>query len=152
MKDIAEAIKERRSAILRLQAEMEVLERARALLNGGATEIPMSVSVVPGTTRINIMGAEVRVRRGPKVHPMKGKVNPKSSVGLTVAVLRESGVPLHIGEILIRVKKRGGEAKKASLVSTLMRMSKRSHIFYKADQPSTFGLVEWQKAKATATA
>lgn len=64
----------------------------------------------------------------------------------------EAGVPLHIKEIMARMKKRGAEPKKTSLFSTMTWLSKRGHIFYKADQPSTFGLVEWQKAKATTTA
>jgi len=47
---------------------------------------------------------------------------------------------------LARIKKRGVEAKKASLVSTMMKMAKRGRVFYKADQPSTFGLLEWRQA------
>lgn len=146
MKDIAEAIKERRTAILRLQGELEVLERARALLNGGA-DVPSPLAIAVGDT----LTARDRVRRrAVPVHPMKGKINPKSSIGHTVAVLRESGVPLHINDILSRVNKRGGEAKKTSLVSSTMKMCKRGYMFYKADQPSTFGLLEWrQAAKAT---
>lgn len=146
MKDIADAIKERRAAILRLQHELEVLERARSLLNGGGAEAGLSIVATDQMT----LSDPVRVRRGKIVHPMKGKVNPKSSVGHALAVLRESGVPLHMNELMTRMKKRGSEPKKGSLVSTMMKLSKRGHIFYKADQPSTFGLVEWKQAKVTA--
>jgi len=142
MKDIVEAIKEKRETILRLQAELEVLEKARALLNGSAG-VDHSIALHE-VMKIKNRRPSVRVRRG---HPMKGKVNPKSSVGQTIAVLRESGVALHISEILSRLKKRGSDAKKISLVSTMTRLSKQGRIFYKADQPSTFGLLEWQQAK-----
>ena len=149
MKDIGEALKERRSMILRLQAELEVLERARSLLNGESPDVaPLAIVV---REQVSVRDGR-RVRRATSVHPMKGKVNPKSSVGHALAVLREGGVPLHIKEIMARMKQRGAEPKKTSLFSTMTRLSKRGHIFYKADQPSTFGLVEGQKAKATATA
>ena len=45
---------------------------------------------------------------------------------------------------MARMKKRGAEPKKTSLFSTMTRLSKRGHIFYKEDQPSTFGLLEWK--------
>lgn len=144
MKDIIEAIKEKRAAITRLQADLEILERARALLNGGATDYPTPLSVVLGEA-VSMQG---RVKA--KIHPRKGKFHPKSSVGQAVAVLREAGAPLHIADILSGMKKRGMEAKKGSLWSTLAKLSKRGSIFYKTRQPSTFGLLEWEKAKATA--
>lgn len=144
MKDLIEAIKEKRAVITRLQAELEVLERARALLNGGATDHPTGLSVVVSDT----ISPRDRVRM--KIHPRKGKFHAKSSVGQTVAVLREAGVPLHIDEILSRLKKRGMEAKKGSLWSTLAKLSKKGSIFHKTSQPSTFGLVEWEKAKVAA--
>ncbi len=144
MKDLTEAIKEKRAVITRLQAELEVLERALTLLNGGATDHPTSLSVVLG----DVVSARDRVRM--KIHPRKGKFQVKSSVGQTVAVLKESGIPLHIDEILSRLKKRGMEAKKGSLWSTMAKLSKKGSLFYKTRQPSTFGLLEWEKAKATA--
>jgi len=141
MKDLTEAIKEKRAVITRLQAELEVLEQARALLNGGATDHPTGLSVVASDT----ISARDRVRM--KIHPRKGKFHAKSSVGQTVAVLREAGEPLHVADILSRLKKRGMEAKKGSLWSTLAKLSKKGSIFYKTAQPSTFGLMEWTRAK-----
>ncbi len=150
MKDIAEAVKERRAMILRLQNEVEVLERARALLNGVAADTPRTLEVLLGE-RLNLRETRgARARRQQAGHPMKGKVNPKSAVGHALAVLRESGVPLHINEIMARMKKRGAEPKKGSLVSTLMKLDKRQHIFFKSEQPSTFGLIEWRQAAVKA--
>lgn len=132
MKDIAEAIKEKRTAILRLQTELDVLERARALLNGGAMDQPIS--------------QPAQAPRKSKMHPLKGRFSPKSGVGHAVTVLREAGVPLHIDEIIARVKKRGYEAKKTSLGSTLAKLSKQGRIFCRTQQPNTFALLDWVKA------
>jgi hypothetical protein len=141
MKDITEAIKEKRNAIARLKSELDVLERAYALLNGGPVQPPLNLSV-------DVHDAN-KIREGKKVrlHPRKGKFSSKSSVGHTVAVLRESSVPLHIGEILNRISKRGHEAKKGSLASTLAKMAKQGVIFSRASQPNTFGLLEWKTTR-----
>lgn len=141
MKDIVEAIKEKRAAITRLQTELEVLERARALLNGGEME-PRQLSVFDERNKSKRL----------KIHPRKGKLSPKSSTGQTAAVLREAGVALHIDEIISSLRKKGMEAKKTSLWSTLAKLSKKGVVFYKSRQPSTFGLLEWERAKATAQA
>ncbi len=144
MKNIDEAIKEKRAAIMRLQEEMETLERARVLLNGGTTH-PLTFSETV------TLRDSYRVRKGKRlrVHPMRGKVNPKSAIGHAVAVLRDRMNPLHLDEILSGVHKRGGQAKKASLGSSLAKMSKHGQIFYRASQPNTFGLIEWQAVKLT---
>jgi hypothetical protein len=145
MKDIHEAIKEKRDTIRRIQAELGVLEEAAALLNGGSVSHEVRVH----TAVLATAGARARVERNRAVHPMKGKVNPKSSVGQAVIALRESSVPLHIGEILARIKKRGVvDAKKTSLFSTVLKLSKQGRIFYKAEAPGTFGLMEWRQTKA----
>ncbi len=142
MKDIDAAIKERRDTILRLQADLETLERARKLLNGAVADVPAPV--------VSLHSIGRRRGRQQPVHPMKGKINPRSSVGQAVAVLKEAGVALHVSEIIARIKKRGGgDVKKTSLFSTLVRMSKRGQTFYKADQPGVFGILEWQQAKTT---
>lgn len=139
MRNIDEAIKEKRAAITRLQADLEVLERARSLLNGGSLESPSVLEqVLRGGRRIK------------KQHPLKGRFNPKSSVGHSVIVLREAAMPLHIDDILARVKKRGHDAQKTSLGSSLAKLAKQGKIFYRAPQPNTFGLLEWEKAKAVA--
>lgn len=147
MKDIVEAIKERRATIGRLQEELKALERALALLNGSSTDEPKTHQVAAGE-KLSVR-ERVGVKRG---HPLKGRFNPKSGVGHTVVILREAGVPLHVDEILARVRTRGREAKKGSLASTLAKLSKQGKVFFRASQPNTFGLLEWKKAEASAQA
>ena len=150
MKDLAEAIKERRNEILRLQTELDLLERARALLNGGGVaEVPAFVAALEANHRLRA-ARPVRVPiplRSTSPHPMRGRINPKSSIGHSIALLNEKGVPLHVNDLIAGIRKRGGEAKKTSLVSTLMKMSKRRHVFFKDDKPSTFGLLQWKSAQ-----
>lgn len=141
MKDITEAIKEKRGAISRLKAELEVLERAYALLNGSSAQVSLDLSIDVHDTK------KARDTKKVRVHPRKGKFSSKSSVGQSVAVLRESSVPLHVEEIVSRIKRRGLDVKKTSLSSTLARFSKEGRVFFRAPQPNTFGLVEWRTAK-----
>jgi len=146
MKDIAEAIKERRAVIHRLQAELDTLERARALLDGGSVkELTPLTAVLSLGPSAPITGAKRK-----REHPRKGRFNPKSGVGHTVAILRESGVPTHLDDIIEGVKKRGLPVRKGSLGSTLAKLAKRGRLFYRTPAPNTFGLLEWESAKQVA--
>jgi hypothetical protein len=141
MRSIDEAIKEKRAAIVRLQTELETLERARVLLNGGTThEVRISERLSIGNV------SRVLIRRG-RVHSLQGQFRPKSGVGYSVAVLREHGNPLHVDDLIRRIQERGKRRiRKPSLSSTLAKMAKEGRIFYRAQLPNTFGLLEWKTA------
>ena len=139
---MTEAIKQRRAAISRLQQELEILERAQALLNGQA-----AAEVVVSSGTITTVGAYVVKGGRKRGHPMKGRLNPKSQVSYAMIVLREAGVPLHIDDIVDRMAKLGQKAKKNSIGSTLAKLAKHGRLFYRASQASTFGLLEWQQIK-----
>ena len=121
MKDIAAAILEKRMLLLKVKQDIKVLELAKALLDAH-----------PGTSA-----------RGKGGKRERGTVSPDSEAGIALAILREEGAPLHVDLILKRMKKRGRNATKASISSTLARWSKKGKIFYRAGQPNTFGLLEW---------
>src|SRR2546425_11168819 len=78
MKDIFQAIREKRDAIARLQKDLEVLEHAAALLRGDA-----STAMEPeAPTRL---ARSTRRRRGPRFPFQK-----KSAAGQAAAVLAEA--------------------------------------------------------------
>ena len=133
MQDIGSAIKAKREAIQRLQNELDVLERAWALLEGEPVS-SSSPSQVP---------AQERHLSGP---PSKGQFSPTSQVGMTIAVLRDAGAPLHVDEIITRIAQRGTTVKKTSLVGSVARLVTEKRIFYRK-KPNVYGLIEWQGAK-----
>lgn len=72
-------------------------------------------------------------------------MSPNSIVGMAIAALRESGVPLHVDAILRRVEAMKGEAtNRASLVGSLARLTKESLHFYRSEE-STYGLLVWKQ-------
>src|SRR5713101_2015363 len=100
LKDIDEAITEKRAHIMRLNNEVQLLERARALLNGGAAPRTAAPPKEEATKRlVRRVGSKPgfhRVRRVSRPHPKRGAVSPTSDVGRAIAALKEAGVPLHV--------------------------------------------------------
>jgi hypothetical protein len=75
-------------------------------------------------------------------NPRRGLVDPHSNIGLTVAVLREAETPLHVRDIIERIKIRDGRiVKLSSLTPRLVRLAKAGRLF-KWHGPSTFGLTD----------
>ena len=62
------------------------------------------------------------------------------------AVLREKGKPLHVKEIVKKIKEKYNKKMKAtSLTAVIYRYIKRGKFFCKVGgRPNTFGLIEWQ--------
>ena len=113
-------------AIQRLQEELNILKRAKAIIKakGQASHHEPFSSKGIGKGRADI--------------------KPDSDAGQAWAVLREAGTPLHVTDILKAIeKKKGKQPIRASLVSALARYSKKKRIFYRA-KPNTFGLLEWK--------
>ena len=133
MAEIEEAIKLKRAEIARLRDEIEVLERAASLL-----ALREEVQREP-------QGGGRRLR---KVSSRRGRISPRSSVGMAIAILRERDSELHADEIIEQMKKRGKIAKKYSLVSSMAKLAKRGLVFYRAKQPNTFGLLEREGLRA----
>ncbi|MCW5889082.1 MAG: winged helix-turn-helix domain-containing protein [bacterium] len=129
MQDIRMVLKAKRDALQRLQAEIDVLERAQALLEGDSLEpSPRRVVLTPEK---RLTGAQA-----------KNHFAPTSQVGLAIAVLRDAGSPLHVTEIMRRIMDRGGSVKKASLVGSLARLVNEKRVFVRK-RPNVFGLLEW---------
>ena len=134
MQDIHAAIKAKREAIQRLHDELAVLEHALALLEGDpVTEAPPAADEPRG--RLS----------GPRA---KGQFLFTSQVGMTIAVLRDAGAPLHVDEILKRIHQRGKVVKKLSLVGSIARLVKERRVFYRK-KPNVYGLLEWNGPKST---
>jgi hypothetical protein len=142
LRDINETIAEKRALIQRLHSELEVLERARGLLNGGShTGAPILRSVRPATVRVV---SRPGTKKGKPVHPKRGVVSPDSDVGLAIAALRDATEPLHVGAILDRIEQKAGRRpKKHSLVGSLARFTKEGQHFYRAGG-NIYGLLEWR--------
>ena len=120
-KDIDAAISEKRALFIRVKEELVILERAKVLLEGES--------------------AATIGRKGGKRR--RGVISPDSEAGMAAAILREEAKPLHVDDMVRRMKKLGKAATKASVSSTLARLSKKGRVFYRAEAPNTFGLLEW---------
>lgn len=60
-------------------------------------------------------------------------------------VLLDQGKPMHVGDIAKAIKRKFDKRFKTTYLSALFyRYMKRGKLFYKADKPGTFGLLEWQ--------
>lgn len=112
MRDLGAVIREKQRAIAALQDDLAALGRALTLVNPN----------------------------GVKPHPQQGKLNPKSSVGRAVTVLRGKKEPMHVNDLLARLR----GVKKMTLVSSLQKMAKKGNTFVKTG-PATFGLLEWRR-------
>ncbi len=136
MRDFSRAISERRAAIVRIQEELAVLERAQALLNGSRPKIPDTESqeALSPRERLKI------TRRGAR----QGRFHPGGGVSQARAALKEAGMPLRMDELYARTKKRGYAGQLGSLRSTLGKMWKAGRIFVRT-APNTFGLLEWSR-------
>lgn len=149
LKDIDEAISEKRAHVMRLHRELRLLEEARALLNGGAPNRPAPKPVTKRTARRG--GTKTRVhpvRRVLLPHPKRGAVSPTSDVGMAISAVREAGIPLHVDELIRRIEKSKGKApNKLSLVGSLARLTKKGLHFYRSE-PSTYGLLEWTQTRS----
>lgn len=74
-----------------------------------------------------------------------GSVNELSQPQMMRAVLLDHGKPMHINEIGNAIKKRfDKKIKNTYLAALVYRYIKRGKLFYKAEKPNTFGLLEWQ--------
>ncbi len=117
-RDLIAAIREKQSAIAKLQAE---LDEAKALLLGRDRAHPTKHT--PRRTKSNV------------ALPYK----KNSSVGKAVKILKKAGQPMHIDELAAKI---GRTAKKTTLVGNLSRYVKAGRVFYRS-APGEFALLEW---------
>ena len=111
-------------AIQRLQEELNILKRAKAIIKA------------KGLASHHEALSSKGIGKG------RADIKPDSDAGQAWAVLREAGTPLHVTDILKAIEKKKGKAPvRASLVSALARYSKKKRVFYRA-RPNTFGLLE----------
>jgi hypothetical protein len=145
--DLIAVIKQKQEAIAKLQAE---LAEARALLVGEPrpkSRMQASPEVVEKATSRRVRRrrrGRMRLRRPLGVKAAKGEIVPTSSVGLTVAVLKRAGRPLHINDIIKEIEREGHTVKKITLVGNLSRYITRNRVFYRLS-PSVYGLLEMKR-------
>ena len=83
-------------------------------------------------------------------HPRKGKVDPESQLGRSIAVLDQAGEPLHAKQIAEIINTRTGKKiNLTSLIGALARAAKVGDILCRANAPNRFGLVKWKHKKNT---
>ena len=65
------------------------------------------------------------------------------------AILSEHTAPMHLSEIIKAVHMKFGKVLKPNVIAAVIfRYAKRGSMFYKADAPNTWGLLEWKGSKA----
>lgn len=130
--------------LLQRKQEIEAeLAEAHALLNGARHGGPLAETKVP-IPRLRLPPGPGR-RRNSK--PTAVLYKQDSSVGRAVEVLRDSGKPLHVNEIIARIEQLGYKVKKTTLVGMISVYVTRGLIFERV-KPNTFGLIEWDKKEA----
>lgn len=92
--------------------------------------------------------AQLRSVRTLKREQMSSKPRPRMSKShpvMSYDILRESGHPLHINELIERIRERFGiSVDRESLVSSLTKKVMRRDRFTRVAK-NTFGLVEWEE-------
>lgn len=123
-------LKQARELVARLEHEVGVLEQAQAVVRGKR--------IAPPTE-----SASHRPSRRGRPPGSTDKLNPDSQAGQAAAVLADWQREEHIDVIIVEMRRRGIEAKKQSLVSTLAKLASHGRYFYRVKgRPSTFGLIE----------
>ena len=86
----------------------------------------------------------VRKLRSAGLHPAKRAERGRSQPSMAYDILIESGMPLHVNEIIGRIAHRFGvKIDRESLVSSLSKKVVRRDRFFRAGK-NTFGLLEWE--------
>jgi hypothetical protein len=97
------------------------------------------------------------LRRGKQPHaslpdaPLSGSTQSKrmSQVGMVYAILKDANSPLHVSELIDRIRSRFGVSlDRESLVSALSKRVLRNDRFARTAK-NTFGLTEWGLPKTT---
>ena len=89
----------------------------------------------------------VRKLRTKKEEPVKPTPRGKSQVDMTYDILSESHTPLHVNDILDRIRQHFAVSiDRESLVSSLTKKIKRHDRFFRSDK-NTFGLLEWEEKR-----
>lgn len=134
--DLIALIKQKQDAVAKLEAE---LAEARALL----LKAP-SRQEGPPTNRASGKKEATKSRQGPNRRIGVPSIQPTSSVGLTVEVLRQAGKPLHVTDIIRSIEAKGHKVSKTTLIGNLSRYVQKKRVFYRAG-PNVFGLLEMRK-------
>ncbi len=74
---------------------------------------------------------------------------PKSQPEMVYSILEEVGKPMHVAQIVERIRKIfGTPVKTANLGVMLYRYAQREKNFYKVEgKPNTYGLIKWESEK-----
>jgi hypothetical protein len=115
MRDIQEAVSQKRDQIKRLEKDIEALLRAKEILAGDEQDTE----------------------------------KPKSQPEMVYSILEEVGKPMHVAQIVDKMKKNFGiTVKRANLGVMLFRYAQRGSRFYKVSgKPNTYGLIKWESPK-----
>jgi hypothetical protein len=120
------ALAKARAAVAKLEAEIDQIRDALA-------------GVPPGSP--------VRLMRRETTPARPAPYIITSSVGLTADLLRETGKPMHVNDIISRLAERGHRVNPATLVGNLSRHIKAGKTFDRHG-PGVYGLREWREVKA----
>jgi hypothetical protein len=147
--DLIALIKQKQDAIAKLEAE---LAEARAMLLRTPSQQGANTRAEAGGIRTKKVAGR-RSSRGNRRgagRPVSRRVGvpgiqPTSSVGLTVEVLRQAAKPLHVTDIIRGIEGKGQKVSKTTLIGNLSRYVQKKRIFFRAG-PNVFGLLELRKA------
>lgn len=132
MDSLIDLIRQKKTQIAQLQKELD--EALGELTREGEGQGPALAAPKPR----KLTGSGDGARRNGRT------INPASSIGLTIEVLRQAGKPLRIQEVLKRLESGGHKTEKNTLVGGLSRYVKLKRIFYRP-APSIYGLIEQRR-------
>ncbi|HEV8640702.1 MAG TPA: hypothetical protein VGV13_06355 [Methylomirabilota bacterium] len=149
-KTLDEAIIENQRLADFYKAKVDILLEAKRLIAHPDLR-PTNVIIKPKPASIALATRApiVTVRRARRAHPKKNQISPTGSIGHSVAVLEETGAPLHIVKLLNAIEARTGKRPaQHSLVGAISQYVREGRIFYRP-LPNTFGLLKWQKGQVS---
>lgn len=136
MADWLDTLRRKQQRVTELEQELAELKAelrdARAILSGRPNE--PELPLLRPRSRHGFTG-------GKRAKP----IQQGSSVWWTVQVLRDTGAPMHIDNIITTIFERSGETvKKATLVSNLSRYIAHNDTFVRPE-PSVYGLLDYSR-------
>lgn len=129
VQDIQRKIKSKEAEILEIDEEIRALELKRS---GSKAYIQGLQDILP----------KAQKDEGTNGEPKTGGFRSGSAPELVKLLLKKTGKPLHINQILEGIGKPVEKQQRLSLVSTLSRYAREGNVFKKT-APNTFSLIEF---------
>ena len=140
LSEILDLVRQRRQRLAQLQQEVAQIQEELRQIEDAAKGRTVPATKPKPKSRHGFTG-------GKRARP----IQERSSVGRTVALLRQIGRPITADEIVMLLNAQGGEeVKKPTLVSNLSRYVAHNDTFTRP-APNPFGLIEFDESQPAET-